>query len=140
MNNENMSTQTQNEDNNTEQTRTFTQEEVNRMISERLSRVKTDEKQEYSAKLAELNQKEFRLQAKELLMAKNMPESLLEAINCSDIKEFNKSINIIEEYVKEASRPVFRGATIGRSNYDPVSGSVNPSTELKIRKAMGLEL
>lgn len=97
-NNNSMSTKTQNSG--TEpQARTFTQEEVNKMMAERVGRVKAEKEQEYNSKLAELKERELKLQAKEILRDKKMPDSLLEAVNCSDIETFNNSIKIIEDYI-----------------------------------------
>lgn len=134
-NNNSMSTQTQN--GGSEPTaKTFTQEEVNKMMSERVARVKAEKEQEYSSKLAELEERELKLQAKEILRDKKLPDSLLDAVNCSDIETFNKSIKIIEEYINEVrNEPVkFHGAFVpGYSNTDTIQ------TGDSIAKAMGLE-
>lgn len=138
MDNENMSTQTQNEDNtkNTEP-KTFTQEEVNKMMADRVARVKADKEQEYTAKLAELEKKEFKMQAAEVLRSKGMPDTLLEAVNCSDMDTFKKSVDIIDKYVNEVrNKPVKLKGTV--PGYTPKQGIGYDDTDIEIRRKMGL--
>lgn len=88
---------TQPEDNGAQETRsdrTFTQEEVNRIVSERLakerSRAAQAQQTEADNRAAELTAKENRLICKEFLIDNEYPAELLDAIDTSDPEEFKR--------------------------------------------------
>lgn len=84
-----------NESGNNQQEKMFTQEELNRIIGERLARVKTEhpELQEREKKCA---QRELLLDARERLADAGLPKELLSAINCSTKEEMENSIRTIQ--------------------------------------------
>lgn len=118
--------------------KTFTQDDVNRIVGERLAKEKVKGEQELSKKEQELTRRELLLTAKETMTAKGLPVELLDALNCSDSETLNKSINIIEKHLKstetnkEAPAVKFKGVTPGVS-----SGTPLPNDD-PLRKAMGL--
>lgn len=139
-NNQSMETNTQenqNSGNNSGQEKLFTQEEVNRIIGERLSRVKTDSTQELQAR-------ELQLDAREKLMDAGLPKELLGAINCSTKEAMENSIKVIQGlYGKNSNskpeKPVYRVST-GISSNSNGSGNYKDSDDPSaIRKAMGLK-
>lgn len=121
--------------------KTFTQEDVNRIVGERLAKEKA--KNSGEADLAkreqELAQRELHMTAKELLSEKGLPVQLFDALNCTDEETMKKSIATIEkafnEYKANLPKPVFKGFQPGASGKIPTT----PATgDLEIRKAMGL--
>lgn len=123
----------------TQQGKTFTQEDVNRIVQERLAKEKA--KNSGEADLAkreqELAQRELHMTAKEMLTEKGLPAQLFDALNCSDEDTMKKSIATLEtvfnEYKanisKEHSKP--SGAT-------PVGGVFRNSEDMELRRVMGL--
>lgn len=123
----------------TQQGKTFTQEDVNRIVQERLAKEKA--KNSGEADLAkreqELAQRELHMTAKEMLTEKGLPAQLFDALNCSDEDTMKKSIATLEtvfnEYKanisKEHNKP--SGAT-------PVGGVFRNSEDMELRRVMGL--
>lgn len=108
--------------------KTFTQEDVNRIVQERLSRVKTA--QEPSAKEQELQQREDALYAREQIMEHNLPNELLEEFKGMNRETIDKCIKIVTPYIRKAQEPI----------YNPVglTGGLTGG-ESAIRRAMGLQ-
>ena len=114
--------------------KTFTQEEVNQIIGNRLKEEREKMKKEQDATFAELEQKiaarEMRLNAIDKLREKGLPSSLVDAINCSSDETMNKSIDILmQTYKTEQGEP-------HRPSYHPVGGTGERTDP--IREAMGL--
>lgn len=84
-----MNTATQPEENGG---RTFTQEEVNKIISERLarerSRAASETSKEVEQRMSELDARENRLACKEYVSDNGLPAELLEVIDTSNTEEF----------------------------------------------------
>ena len=98
--------------------RTFTQDDVNRIVSERLAHER--EKLQASAKDTErekaLAAREARLDCREYLDAQGYPAALLDALDCSDAARFKASV---EKLVK--AFPAITGA-IKREGWKPGEG------------------
>ena len=108
----------------------FTQEDVNRIVGERLSKERQKLEQELAKMEDELNKKEFQINAAQLLKEKHYPDTLLEALSCSDIESLQKSIGIIEKYFK--IKPGFGGYKAP----NPAGSFYDADAE--IRSAMGI--
>lgn len=91
-------TQTENKG---ETNKTFTQERVNAIVSDRLARDRQKQSEEMSKKEQELAQREFRLNSRQKLIDRGYSESLLDALNCSSEEAFNKALDIIDSLIKE---------------------------------------
>lgn len=94
---------TQPEDNSTQEERTFTQEEVNHIASERLARERNkSEPTPEEQKSKELDARESRLDCKEFLINNNYPTELLDVIDVSNTEKFKdkveKMYNLIMPY------------------------------------------
>jgi len=113
--------------------KSFTQDDVNRIVGERLAKEKTKSDQAFQQKEQELNKRELSLKAKELLSSKGLPLDILEALNYSDEESLNKSIGIIEKQIKKEEPVIIKGR-------DPYNGSVvnNKNVLDPIKKAFGL--
>ena len=112
--------------------KTFTQEQVNAIVGERLAK----EKAKGDAALVE---RELLMTAKERLAEKGLPAALIDAINVSSPEALDKSISIIAaELGKQNTQP----PTIhGMKPYTPDNAPPDSAAqrELSIRKAMGLK-
>lgn len=122
--------------------KTFTQEDVNRIVQERLAKEKAKNSGEadFAKREQELAQRELHMTAKELLSEKGLPVQLFDALNCTDKETMEKSIATIETVFNEYKANVtgnikFKGFQPGASTQMPESANVG---DLEIRKAMGL--
>ena len=125
--------------------RTFTQEDVNRIVQDRLAKDREKASKELGEREQELAQREFRLNSRQKLIDRGYPESILDALDCSSEEAFSKALDIIDGLIKErtpseaeradmearkkaaASAPKFTDRSVGR-----------PSGIDMIRKAMNL--
>lgn len=132
-----------------EDTRTFTQEQVNKIVSDRLQKERGKVDVTFAAREAELAQREFQLKAREIMDAKKLPVKLLDALNATDEASLNGALAILDEhfhysnsntaYVPDgngAMRPVQPGEKITL----PPSGYVNlgDGKDSAVRGAFGL--
>lgn len=122
--------------------KTFTQEDVNRIVGERLAKEKAKNSGEadLAKRKQELAQRELHISAKELLSEKGLPVQLFDALNCTDEETMKKSISTIEkifnEYKANATSNIqFKGFQPGASGKMPDAGATE---DIEIRKAMGL--
>lgn len=81
--------------------RTFTQEEVNRIVSERLARerAKTEPSAE-DAREADLKAREARMDCREYISAAGFPEALLDLFDTSDAEKFKAAVQRLDEIVQ----------------------------------------
>lgn len=100
---------TQPEDNGTQNERLFTQEEVNKIVSDRLER---DRAKRTSAaandelqKAAELKAWESRLTCKEYLIEKGYSAELLDCVDTSDIETFKTKVDKIQKIQRPLHTP-----------------------------------
>ena len=122
--------------------KTFTQEDVNRIVGERLAKEKAKNSGEadFAKREQELAQRELHMTVKELLSEKGLPVQLFDALNCTDEETMKKSIATIEkifnEYKANATKQVkFTGFQPGASQAMPKAETAG---DLEIRKVMGL--
>lgn len=122
--------------------KTFTQEDVNRIVQERLAKEKAKNSgdADFAKREQELVQRELHMTAKEMLSEKGLPVQLFDALNCTDKETMEKSIATIEtifnDYKANATKQIkFTGFQPAASKQMP---SVEAAGDLEIRKAMGL--
>ncbi len=141
MSTENISTTAENTATPAEHTggRTFTQDQVNTIVQERLARDREKQSEELGKKEQELLQREFRLNSREKLLNRGYPEDILDALNLSDEKAFDKALDLLDEYVKpyreeaEAKAKAAASAPKFTDKSEPRHSLTDP-----IRKAMNL--
>ena len=75
--------------------KTFSQEDVNRIVQERLAKDRAKASEDISKKEKELADREFRLNSRQKLIDRGYPESILDALNCSSEDAFNKSLDAL---------------------------------------------
>lgn len=81
--------------------KTFTQDDVNRIVQERLAKDREKASKELGERAQELAQREFRLDSRQKLIDRGFPESIMEALNCNSEKEFDKALDIIDGLIRE---------------------------------------
>ena len=103
MNTENMN-QNQNTDPSLNQgagEKTFTQDDVNRIVQDRLAKDREKASKELGEREQELAKREFRLNSRQKLIDRGYPEDILDALNCNSEKEFDNALDIIDRLIKE---------------------------------------
>ena len=119
---------TQQGENEPESGKTFTQEEVNKIVQQRLERAKSKEPDELAKREAELNKREINLTIREQLSSAGLPNELAGVISAQDEDEAREKIEILKKYIE--SQPAH-----SKAEYNPVKGEVKTDP---IREAMGL--
>lgn len=124
------------------QEKLFTQDEVNRIVGERLARVKTEVSPGLQERDRALTEREMLLDARERLMEAGLPKELISAINCRTKEDMENSIKVIQRLYGNAGvheKPVYRvsGGIYGNSNGSGHRSGVDDPAS--IRKAMGLK-
>lgn len=135
----------------TEDQKTFTQDDIDRIVSKRLEKAQKkweletqkqieslkisgmtpEEKEEYekskldsklSQKEKELQVRELKLDAIDMLQSKGLPRELSEILNYSDEESVNKSIDVIEKVIKkmveDKNTKTLKGVEV-RTSYTP---------------------
>lgn len=112
-----------------EDNKTFTQEEVNSIIQDRLAKEKAKHEKQISDLQININRREKRLYVTEQLKQKGIPEELVDLVNLEDDESISNSITLLEKTYKQQH---------GTENkvYNPAGG--NTYQEDPIRRAMGL--
>lgn len=118
------------------QEKTFTQDDVNRIVQERLAKEKSKGSEEVNKRMAELDMRERRMNAVDELRKNGLPEYLADALNISTDEAFQKSMEAVIKMKGEAKtqpQVVGYGSPIGN-----VGGSHNIAGDAT-KAAMGLK-
>ena len=127
----------------------FTQEDVNRIVQERLAKEKNkasgnEELDQRTAELdkraADLEAKENRLNTLEILRSAGYPDELADVIRCGNSEELKKSMEIIDNIIKERT-PEGRSKELDAKRSRIIGTSIHMQENddsSSIRKAMGL--
>lgn len=136
-NTENQTTEQVVQDDNTlSKERVFTQDDVNRIVSERLTKERNKLSQEYALKNAELERRKLDIEIEKELKDNNIPLELMEILKDDDIDAAKNKISIFKD---ELNRLVdieiakrLKGST--PKQYNNIS-----SGDYDIRQAFGLD-
>lgn len=79
-----------------QQEKTFTQEQVNAIVSKRLAEDRASRASEFDKREKELNQREMQIRAKELLSERGLPKNLADVLRYSDEKSLIAAIDVID--------------------------------------------
>ena len=117
---------------------TFTQEQVNKIVSDRLAREKVKSEAALAEREQQLAQRELLLTAKEKLSESGLPVELMDALNVSSPEAMEKAITtvkaVIDKIKAEAPKPfTIHGAKPAEAGRRPEVGA-----DSRLRKAMGL--
>lgn len=120
--------------------KTFTQDDVNRIVQDRLAKDRAKTSEEVSKKEQELAAREFRLNSRQKLIDRGYPESIMEALNCSSEEAFDKALDALDGLLKE------RGSTLedmkARQNAARFTAPVSRHSQSgpdRIREAMRIQ-
>lgn len=118
--------------------KTFSQEDVNRIIGERLAKEKAANDAKMAQREQELAQRELLLTAKEKISSAGLPVELAEAINMASAESVDRALEIIQKVIhdrKEAPDGL-PGKPVPRFSTGPIGSGEKGSDG--IRDAMGL--
>ena len=118
--------------------KTFSQDDVNRIVGERLAAEKRKGEAALAEREQQLAQRALLLTAKEKLTESGLPVELLDALNVSSTEAMDKAIitlkGVIDKIKAEAPKPfTIHGAKPAESGRSPQMGG-----DSQLRKAMGL--
>lgn len=122
--------------------RTFTQDEINRIISRRVAEERAKADAVLAQREAEIVQREYEYHVQTVIKEKKLPLRLLDALKGGDKATFDASVAIIEELLDVPFKEAVQAAVIDRmrgSGAPTVIGANPPTKEAVIRGAMGLE-
>lgn len=119
--------------------KTFTQEQVNAIIGERLAKEKTKADAALAEREQQIAQRELMLEAKEKMNEMGIPVELLDALNVSSKEAMEKSLTTIKTVLdkQKAVRPQFVGFQPGVATAKPSEISMSAG-DLEVRQAMRL--
>lgn len=125
-----------------QQEKTFTQDEVNKIVSDRLGREKERYEKDYQAKAEELRQQELRIKGTELLKSHHLSEEMYDILKFSNTEELETSILSLKKALQgtHQEKSLLKGAIPGehRSFFLSDSEYNQGLAEDPIRKGMGL--
>lgn len=117
--------------------KTFSQEDVNRIVGERLAKEKAKGEAALAEREQQLAQRELLLTAKEKINEMGLPAELVDALNVSSPEALEKALStvktVLDKYKSEARPMKFSGAKPAES----LSGVRNTGDD-SLRKAMRL--
>ena len=119
------------------QEKTFTQDEVNRIVQDRLAREKGKGSEELEKREAALNYRERKMNAVDELRKNGLPDYLAEALNLNTDEDFQKSMEAIKR-MKGESAGVQPGVIGTGSPIGDVGHSYHDDSD-QLRSAFGLK-
>lgn len=117
--------------------KTFTQDEVNRIVQERLAKEKGKGNEELEKRAAELDLRERKLNAVEALRKNGLPDYLVEALNISTDEAFKASMNAIVKMKEETKGSTNEPQKVGRISFPGKITEGNAGSD-PLRSAFGL--
>lgn len=118
--------------------KTFTQEEVNTIVQDRLAKEKAKYDKQIADMQADIIRREKRLEAREKLQEKGLPAELADLVRLDDDEAFKTSLELLEKTFIQQQRPTSQAKkeTVQKPAYNPMGGTGAHSDP--IREAMGL--
>lgn len=124
--------------NDTQQTgeKTFTQDQVNAIVGERLAKEKTKNEAALVQREQELNRRELKIEAREKLADMGLPLELLDAVDISNRENLDKALKTFQAAFAKQRKEAQKINVIERKLPEFVSTEPDPNRQL--RKAMRL--
>ncbi|MGV8906387.1 MAG: capsid assembly scaffolding protein Gp46 family protein [Acetobacterium sp.] len=129
--------------------RTFSQEEVNSIIRERLTKEKDKTEKQFQEMSKEFKQKELNFRAKEILSGKGLSLELMNILKYDDEETFNANLLILESamtpkqegnHEDQAEQPGLQIVHPGlKLNSGGNHGNIQHTADASIKTAMGLK-
>ena len=117
---------------------TFTQEQVNKIVSDRLAREKVKSEAALAEREQQLAQRELLLTAKEKLTDAGLPVELLNALNVSSPEAMEKAITTVKAVIDKIKAEAPKPFTIHGAKPAEAGRAPQASGDSRLRKAMGL--
>ena len=117
--------------------RTFTQDDVNRIVQERLAKEKGKGNDELNKRAAELDKRERRMNAIDELRKNGLPDYLVDALNMNTDEDFQKSLEAIKKMKGESTESQTTEASVIIGKGNPI-GTVSKMGSGDLREAFGL--
>ena len=130
---DNKNTSTEGTETSTE-VKTFTQEDVNRIVQERLAKEKSKGNEDLEKRAAELDKRERRMNAVEELRKNGLPDYLVDALNMETEEAFKQSMDAIKKMKGETHEST--GQIIGKGS--PIGTVTKGCSNDELRGAFGL--
>lgn len=125
-----------------QQEKTFTQEQVNAIVSKRLAEDRASRASEFDKREKELNQREMQIRAKELLSERGLPKNLADVLRYSDEESLKAAIDVIDHTrgFKENEQTEHKNEPPQRRIIENIlpSGKTDTISD-PLRRAMGLK-
>lgn len=120
--------------------KTFTQEQVNAIVGERLAKEKIRADAALAEREQQIAQRELLLEAKEKMNEMGIPVELLDALNVSSKETMEKSLTTIKTVLdkQKAAPPKFVGFQPGVATAKPPEMSMSSAGDLEVRQVMRL--
>ena len=125
---------------NSGEVQTFTQEDVNRIVTKRLADERKRMEADVERRAQELSRKEQYQEAKEQISSRRLPVELLDVLDYSDGEKLNGSLDYISRIINEAVTAEVN-SRLRENGRIPARGSVHAGAsgnDDALRKAMGL--
>lgn len=116
--------------------KTFTQEEVNAIVQERLAKEKAKHEKQIEDITAGITTREKKLEAREKLEKKGLPPELVDLVKLDSDESFNTSLELLEKTYKQGSQASVGGKGNVQAYTPQGSSGAMPDP---IRAAMGLK-
>lgn len=120
--------------------KTFTQEQVNAIIGERLAKEKTkadatfaEREHQFAEREKQLANREALFDLKDQLKEMGLPAELLPVLNLSDKKALNTALDALKNYVSDSKKRIVLPQMLPAGNHD-----YEDPIDSKLRKAMHL--
>ena len=97
--------------------KTFTQDDVNRIVQERLAKERGKGNEELEKRVAELDLRERKLNAVEALRKNGLPDYLVEALNISTDEAFKASMDAIVKLKEETKGSASEPQSVGKIGF-----------------------
>lgn len=114
--------------------RTFTQDDVNRIVQERVAKEKGKNSEELDKRAAELDLRERKMNAVQTLRDNGLPDYLVDALNMETDETFQKSMEAIKKMKGETAAR--QPQIIGKGN--PIGSVKKGDSNSDLRSAFGL--
>lgn len=145
-NNNNQSVNNQAENNNPETgVKTFTQEDVNRIVGERLAKEKNkgdaaflEREQQLAEREKQIANREAMLELQDQLKEMDLPAELLPVLNVQDKDALNKALEALEKYISEKSKAAEEYHVYDPQKLPTGEHKKEASMDVRLRNAMRL--
>lgn len=117
---------------------TFTQEQVNRIVGERLAKEKAKADAALAEREQQIAQRELLLTAKEKMTELGLPLELLDALNVSSPEAMEKALTTVKTVFDKHKAEAQPFKISGAKPADSLAGTPKDTVGSELRKAMGL--